>query len=170
SLCAFLVLASRCLGPIMVQTSLESGLPRWAPPWPSQVIAPCGGPGWPPRHFPLTLLPWDHTTSSRVIARRAREAAGSGYGSSTPDPARTAEGPDDRIGHHVTVYPQMRRRVPGHVTGLRFSSKGYGFDPGSGRSRRLAGVRLPNPGPGPQDRGSASEPRPPKGPEWRDST
>src|SRR5262245_904907 len=51
NLCVFLVL-SQCLGPIMVQTSLESGLPRWAPPWPSQVIALCGGPGWPPRHFP----------------------------------------------------------------------------------------------------------------------
>src|SRR5262249_14599715 len=86
SLCVFLVLVSRRLGPIMVQTSLESALPRWAPPWPSQVIAPCGGPRGPPRHFSLTLSPRDLTTSSRVIARRAREAAGSGYGSSTPDP------------------------------------------------------------------------------------
>jgi hypothetical protein len=30
---------------------------------------------------------------------------GSGYGSSTPAPARTAEGPDGRVGRHAVVYP-----------------------------------------------------------------
>src|SRR5262249_44637798 len=76
------------------------------------------------------------TARSRRHDPRLRRGRGA-----SPVGEKAAEGPDGRIGRHATAYPQVRRRVPGHVRGLRFFSKGDGFDSGSGLSRRVAGVR-----------------------------